>query len=151
MRVHRGRHQGAIVSMDACRTGSLVATAGTDHTVRLWDASQRVCLMCHPVTDDLTCVALHPAAHSLLLGMHDKCRLFQIIRCAVCPAPLDVLNLLFLHPTALHSAVHSLLLGMHAHAHAGRARQVLLVLDRQLRSLPFISLTWTRMLELYFW
>lgn len=79
--IQKGAHAGSIVAMHAQEMGSLVATAGCDHTVRVYDASTGECIVVHCVMDDVTALALHPVAPLLLVGMHSSLCLFEVLLC----------------------------------------------------------------------
>lgn len=79
--IQKGAHAGRIVSMHAQDQGSLIVTAGLDHTVRVYDACTGECIVVHAVMDDVTAVALHPIAPLLLVGMHASLCLFEILLC----------------------------------------------------------------------
>lgn len=79
--IQKGAHAGSIVAMHAQQMGSLVATAGCDHTVRVYDAATGECIVVHYVLDDITAIALHPVAPLLLVGMHASLCLFEVLLC----------------------------------------------------------------------
>lgn len=79
--IHKGGHADRIVAMNAQDKGSLVVTAGLDHTVRVYDAHTGECVVVHSVMDDITAVALHPIAPLLLVGMHASLCLFEVQLC----------------------------------------------------------------------
>jgi hypothetical protein len=46
--------------------------------VRVYNWAQRRCLVARLMLDDVLCCALHPAGCMLLVGMHDRLRLFNV-------------------------------------------------------------------------
>lgn len=99
--IQKGAHAGSIVAMDAQDMGSLVATAGSDHTVRVYDAATGDCIVGHTVMDDVTAIAFHPVAPLLLVGMHTSLCLFEVLLCDSNSANL-ALWLTLMPPGVLH-------------------------------------------------
>jgi WD40 repeat protein/serine/threonine protein kinase len=70
---HRGRHWGPVRSVAYSPNGKLVASAGDDHLICVWDAEtlkERVLLRGH--TDAVLCLTFTPDSKRLLSGSADK-------------------------------------------------------------------------------
>lgn len=80
--LHKGCHQGKIISMDAHEAGSLVVTGGADHTLRCFDAALGYCIAAQNMADTISAVALHPARALVLVAQRTACRLLDVTWCA---------------------------------------------------------------------
>ena len=74
-----GFHAGAITSISVCVRKPLVATCGTDRSVRIWNYLDKTCEVRKTFPDELSAIAIHPSGFQLLLGFSDKLRLFNVL------------------------------------------------------------------------
>ncbi|KAH0785724.1 cilia- and flagella-associated protein [Histomonas meleagridis] len=71
-------HDGAILSCSTCCRKPLVATCGTDKTVRIWNYLDNSLEIVKEFTETVYCVSLHPDGFTILIGFGDKLRLCSI-------------------------------------------------------------------------
>lgn len=69
----------AITAMDACIRKPLVATAGVDATVRIWNYADKRGELSKSFADIALSLAFHPSGLHLLLGFSDKLRLMNVL------------------------------------------------------------------------
>lgn len=77
-------HDGPILAMDLCVHRPLIATCGSDHTVRVWNYARRRCEVIHRggqgwSSDKPSCLALHPSGFQLIIGFPERVRLFSVL------------------------------------------------------------------------
>ena len=68
-------HNGEILSCSTCCRRPLVATCGSDKTVRIWNYLDRSLEIVKEFTESSYCVSFHPDGLSILIGFGDKLRL----------------------------------------------------------------------------
>lgn len=68
--VNKASHCDAITALDAQRLGTLMVTAGNDHTVRVFDAATSQSVASFTVMDDISAVAVHPCSNLVLVATH---------------------------------------------------------------------------------
>jgi len=74
-----GLHSGTIVAMDVCLSKPLVATAGADRTVRLWNHARRTCDLRWRAVEEILALALHPTGFQLLVAFKERVRLYSVL------------------------------------------------------------------------
>lgn len=84
--LNKGAHHGAIVSLDAQATGSLLLTGGADYSLRCYDAAAGFCIAVHGLTESLSAVALHPASPLALVAQRSAIKCYDISWCGWQPA-----------------------------------------------------------------
>lgn len=72
-------HSAAVVGLDACVRRGLVATAGADHTVRLWNYVDHTCELTKIFAEEPHSIAMHPSGYMVLVGFADKLRLMTVL------------------------------------------------------------------------
>lgn len=70
--VSKASHCEEITALDAQRLGTLMVTAGNDHTVRVFDAATSQSVAAFTVMDDITAVAVHPCCNLALVATHSS-------------------------------------------------------------------------------
>jgi WD40 repeat protein len=70
-----------IAALDAQRLGTLLVTAGMDHTVRVFDAATSNIVASFTVMDDISAVAVHPTCNLVLVASHASLVLLEITLC----------------------------------------------------------------------
>lgn len=68
--------------MSAQPCGSILVTAGADHTISCFDVAAGYCIATHGVIDDVLCVSVHPVAPLVLVAMRTSLKLFEVSMCA---------------------------------------------------------------------
>ena len=75
-----GSHIGPVIAMDLCYSRPLLITAGSDHTVRLWNSSKHRCEITHPTpAEEVTSVALHPLGFTAAIAFRDRIRTYHVL------------------------------------------------------------------------
>lgn len=72
-------HRGSISGLDVCIRRPLIATSGTDKTVRIWNYVDKSVEVSRQFMDDPYSLALHPSGLYILVGFPDKLRLMSIV------------------------------------------------------------------------
>ncbi|KAI9351164.1 WD repeat-containing protein 65-like protein [Zopfochytrium polystomum] len=72
-------HHSAITGLDVCCRKPLLATCGTDRSVRIWNYHTRICELCKIFPEEPFSVSLHPSGLYILVGFSDKLRLFNVL------------------------------------------------------------------------
>lgn len=72
-------HTGPITGLDVCARKPIVATCGTDKTVRIWNYQSRSAELVCTFADTPQSIALHPSGLYVLIGFTDKLRLCNIL------------------------------------------------------------------------
>ncbi|KAJ3361066.1 Cilia- and flagella-associated protein 57 [Allomyces arbusculus] len=72
-------HMAPITGMDICVRKSLIATASTDRSIRLWNFVSFGSDLCKYFPEEPSCVSFHPSGYYLLAGFPDKLRLMTIL------------------------------------------------------------------------
>jgi WD40 repeat protein len=85
--VSRASHCDEITALDAQRLGTLLVTAGNDHTVRVFDAATSNSIASFTVMDDISAVAVHPTCNLVLVASHASLVLLEITMYGSAPAP----------------------------------------------------------------
>lgn len=73
--------------MDAHAHGSLVVSAGTDRSIRCFDAALGSCFAAQAMPERVHGVALHPVKPTVLVALHNSLKLFDVLWCASSRAP----------------------------------------------------------------
>eukprot|EP00803_Ostreobium_quekettii_P003392 evm.model.scf_890.5 EVM.evm.TU.scf_890.5 scf_890:16944-24893(-) len=68
-----------ITGLDVCPTEPLIATCSSDCTVRVYNYQSRSCVVRKQLHDSPLCLSIHPSGLQVVVGMHDKLRLFAIL------------------------------------------------------------------------
>lgn len=68
--MNKASHCEEITALDAQRFGTLLVTAGNDHTVRVFDAATGNSVASFTVMDDISAVAVHPYCNLVLVATH---------------------------------------------------------------------------------
>lgn len=71
-------HDGQILCCATCIRKPIVATCGTDRTVRVWNFLENSLDIIKEYQDPVYCVSLHPDGLSMLIGFGDKLRLCSV-------------------------------------------------------------------------
>jgi WD40 repeat protein len=71
-------HEGAILSCTTCCRKPLIATCGTDNTVRVWNYLDNGLEIVKEFNEHVYSVSLHPDGFSLLIGFGDKLRFCSV-------------------------------------------------------------------------
>ena len=69
----------AITGMDTCARKPLVATCGTDQTVRVWNYLERSLELKKSFSEEAYSIAFHPSGLHILVGFSDKLRLMNLL------------------------------------------------------------------------
>ena len=81
--IHGGYHSGSIVAMDVSTHKPLIATAGGDGSIRIWNyLSQRMEVTSRNLNapgEEITALALHPDGFHILLGYRDSIKYYNIL------------------------------------------------------------------------
>ncbi|RKP04335.1 hypothetical protein CXG81DRAFT_8469, partial [Caulochytrium protostelioides] len=72
-------HHGQITGMDVCVRKPLLATCGSDRSVRLWNFVDNTVELVKYFSEDPHSVAIHPSGLYLLVGFSDKLRFMSIL------------------------------------------------------------------------
>ncbi|KAK9845760.1 hypothetical protein WJX81_001703 [Elliptochloris bilobata] len=72
-------HAAEVTGVGTCLRKPLVATCSLDRTLRLWNTQDWSVEVSKAFIEEALCVALHPSAHSVLVGFTDKLRLFTVL------------------------------------------------------------------------
>lgn len=71
-------HDGPILCCSTCCRKPLIATCGTDKTVRVWNYIENSLEIIKEFTESVYCVSFHPDGLSILIGFGDKLRLCSV-------------------------------------------------------------------------
>ena len=76
-----GTHEGSIIDSSICALKPLVATVGSDRTVRLWNYLRWHCELSQEFTvnDDPTCISLHPSGTQVVVGLRERIRMYNVM------------------------------------------------------------------------
>ena len=77
--VGSGFHSASITGLDVCVRKPLVATCGSDRSVRVWNYIDKSCEVFKIFQDELSSIAIHPSGFHVLVGFSDKLRLFNVL------------------------------------------------------------------------
>ncbi|KAG5482609.1 hypothetical protein CUR178_05752 [Leishmania enriettii] len=77
-------HTGGIVSVDTCVQRPLVATAGRDGSVFLWNSITNVVEMRNFFHEEIVSMAMHPSGLHMIIAFTDSLRLFNIYQKELC-------------------------------------------------------------------
>ncbi|KAJ3397356.1 Cilia- and flagella-associated protein 57 [Lobulomyces angularis] len=72
-------HWDQIVGLDTCARKPILATCGTDKSVRIWNYAENVVEVSKFFKDDPCSVAIHPSGLYLLVGFNDSLNLLNIL------------------------------------------------------------------------
>ncbi|KAL4457336.1 hypothetical protein ABPG75_012201, partial [Micractinium tetrahymenae] len=72
-------HSGAIVGLASCARRAVVATAGADRTIRIWNYQDKSAELTKSFDEEISSLALHPTGYLLLAGFADKLRLMTVL------------------------------------------------------------------------
>ncbi|KAI9141043.1 WD repeat domain 65-like protein [Paraphysoderma sedebokerense] len=72
-------HHGQITGMDTCIRKPLIATAGTDKSIRIWNYLENSNELVKYFPEEIYSIALHPSSLYVLVGFSDKLRLMNIL------------------------------------------------------------------------
>uniref|UniRef100_A0A061RT72 Wd repeat-containing protein 65-like n=2 Tax=Tetraselmis sp. GSL018 TaxID=582737 RepID=A0A061RT72_9CHLO len=72
-------HVESVTGVDTCVRKPIVATCSSDHSVRLWNHSERGAELIRQFPEEAFSVAMHPSGLSLLVGHGDKLRLMTVL------------------------------------------------------------------------
>jgi WD40 repeat protein len=76
---HGGFHDGPIIASDISYHRSVLATIGTDSTVRIWNYETMKCELVHKFgTEDPLGVAMHPSGFQIIISFKEKVKLYNI-------------------------------------------------------------------------
>ncbi|KAF4677175.1 WD repeat domain 65 [Perkinsus chesapeaki] len=73
-------HTGPIYGMDICPRRPIIATCGSDHTIRLWNFQQRRCELIQHFVEEAYSISLHPSGLQALVGFVDRLRLMDVLK-----------------------------------------------------------------------
>lgn len=71
-------HNGAIVSMDVCIRKPLIATAGKDKCIKIWNYEERTVETTKNETEAALCLSFHPSGLHLVIAYSDKLRMMNV-------------------------------------------------------------------------
>ena len=75
-----GSHEGGIINTSVCAQKPILATVGSDRTVRIWNYVKWHCELSQDFhNDEPTCVALHPSGVQILVALRERVRLYNIM------------------------------------------------------------------------
>ncbi|GMH81547.1 hypothetical protein TrVE_jg1075 [Triparma verrucosa] len=75
-----GSHEGSIINTSVCAQKPLLATVGSDRTVRIWNYIKWHCELAQDFhNDEPTAVALHPTGTQVLVALRERIRLYNIM------------------------------------------------------------------------
>lgn len=72
-------HTGPILSIDACLTKPLLASSGTDGSIRLWNYTENSLEVINYFDESASCLAIHPNGLYILAGFPSAVRLMAIL------------------------------------------------------------------------
>jgi hypothetical protein len=76
-----GFHAGAILDLSTCFCCPIIATVGTDRTIRIWDYVTWECVISfHTPQEEPVCVTIHPSGFHLLVGFKERIRMYNILK-----------------------------------------------------------------------
>ncbi|CEG48844.1 WD40/YVTN repeat-like-containing domain [Plasmopara halstedii] len=74
-----GHQVGSVVQVDVCVQRSIIATCGTDKTVRVWNFELKYYELSHHCLEEPTAIALHPSGFILVVAFKERVRVYQIL------------------------------------------------------------------------
>ncbi|GMH32503.1 hypothetical protein BSKO_00337 [Bryopsis sp. KO-2023] len=74
-----GFNSGEITGMDICNKMPLLVTCSANRLFTMWNYMTRECVLRKHLLDDPLSVSLHPSGVQVLIGMHNKLRLFLVL------------------------------------------------------------------------
>ncbi|CAJ1021256.1 putative WD domain, G-beta repeat [Leishmania shawi] len=77
-------HTGGIVAVDTCVQRPLVATAGCDGSLFLWNSITNVVEMRHYFREEIFSMAMHPSGLHMIIAFTDSLRVFNIYEKELC-------------------------------------------------------------------
>lgn len=77
-------HTGGVVAVDTCVQRPLVATAGRDGSVFLWNSITNVVEMRNSFQEEIVCMAMHPSGLHMIIAFTDSMRVFNIYEKELC-------------------------------------------------------------------
>jgi WD40 repeat protein len=72
-------HHKAVTSLDVCQRKPIVATAGLDCSIRVWNYVDNTLELSRYFSEEIFSLALHPSGLFLLAGFGDKLRLLNLL------------------------------------------------------------------------
>jgi len=72
-------HTGSVTCVDVCLRKQLIATAGKDKTVKIWNYATRTLEINQPVSDEGISIAFHPSGFHLVVGVLEKILLYNVL------------------------------------------------------------------------
>lgn len=74
-----GSHSGPIMDMSICSRKPLVATCGSEGTLKIWNYETHQCEITKRFAEDMFSVSMHPSGLHVLVGFSDKLRLMNLL------------------------------------------------------------------------
>ena len=75
----QGFHSSQVTGLDTCVRKPLVATCGTDRTVRIWNYLDKSSDISKAFTEEVHSISFHPSGLHVLAGFSDKLRLMNLL------------------------------------------------------------------------
>ncbi|KAI8811608.1 WD40-repeat-containing domain protein, partial [Cladochytrium replicatum] len=72
-------HTGSIVGLDTCARKPLIATCGTDRTVRIWNYVENAIEVVKYFDDEPQSIAIHPSGLYVLVGFKEALKLMNVL------------------------------------------------------------------------
>jgi WD40 repeat protein len=78
-------HNGRITGLDVCLRKPIIATCGSDKTVRIWNYVTRQVEVVTQFNEELYSVAIHPNGFYVIVGFQDKVRMMNVYSSTIRP------------------------------------------------------------------
>ncbi|KAJ1558669.1 Cilia- and flagella-associated protein 57 [Nowakowskiella sp. JEL0078] len=72
-------HHGQVVGMDTCARKPLLATCGSDKSVRIWNIIENIVEVVKYFDDEPQSIAMHPSGLYVLVGFNDSLKLLNVL------------------------------------------------------------------------
>lgn len=79
----QGSQVGAVWQVDACIQRPIVATCGTDKTVRVWNTDVRTYEVVHACAEEPVALALHPSGFLAVVAFKERARVFHVLHASL--------------------------------------------------------------------
>uniref|UniRef100_T1J5P9 WD repeat-containing protein 55 homolog n=1 Tax=Strigamia maritima TaxID=126957 RepID=T1J5P9_STRMM len=72
-------HSKSIVDLDICIRKPLAVTCSADNSIRLWNYETNMEILHKEFSEEVLCIAIHPAGYILIVGFNDRVRLMTVL------------------------------------------------------------------------
>lgn len=80
---YKGYHSSSVIALDTCYSRPIVVSCGKDRVLKIWNYYTGVCEVSQEISEEMTCLSLHPSGSLLAIGARECINLYHVLRSSI--------------------------------------------------------------------